>query len=103
MNVPGGAMHSAEEQNHTTSGVIGAAIEVYRHLGPGLLESTYLLCLCEELRLRKTSFRREVSIPIRYKGRKLAVGIESISWWAKPSRSSSSAWKPFFLFMKPSC
>jgi GxxExxY protein len=67
-------MHSTEELNHTTSGVIGAAIEVHRHLGPGLMESTYLVCLCEELRLRKISSQREVSIPISYKGKEVGCG-----------------------------
>ena len=51
-----------------TDQVIGAAIEVHRHLGPGLLESAYEQCLCHELSVRKISFRRQVRQPITYKG-----------------------------------
>jgi GxxExxY protein len=40
-----------------TEQIIGAAIEVHRHLGPGLLESAYEECLCHELQLRGFSFR----------------------------------------------
>jgi GxxExxY protein len=53
--------------------IIGAAVEVHRALGPGLLESSYQHCLCHELALRKIQFEREVPIPIRYKG----LGLES--------------------------
>jgi GxxExxY protein len=48
--------------------VIGAAIEVHRELGPGLLESTYEVCLCEELRIRGIRWERQVALPVRYKG-----------------------------------
>ena len=48
--------------------IISAAIEVHKHLGPGLLESAYELCLCHELHLRGISFRRQVPLPIHYKG-----------------------------------
>ena len=43
--------------------VIGAAIEVHRTLGPGILESSYRECLCRELCLRKISFQREPHCP----------------------------------------
>jgi GxxExxY protein len=60
---------------HTTNGisekVIGAAIEVHRHLGPGLLESSYHACLCRELVLREVSYQSEVVLPLQYKGVKL--------------------------------
>ena len=46
--------------NKTTEAIIGAAIEVHRHLGPGLLESAYEECLCEELSIRKVPFKRLV-------------------------------------------
>jgi GxxExxY protein len=55
-----------------TRKVIGAAIEVHKALGPGLLESVYEQCLCRELDLRGIAFEREVSVPISYKGIKLA-------------------------------
>ena len=48
--------------------VIGAAIEVHRALGPGLLESTYQACLCHELTLRGLDWVQQKEIPLRYKG-----------------------------------
>jgi GxxExxY protein len=51
--------------------VIGACIEVHRALGPGLLESAYEECLCRELYLCGMPFRRQVPLPIEYKGAKL--------------------------------
>jgi GxxExxY protein len=57
-----------------TEAVIGAAIEVHRTLGPGLLESAYELCLCHELKLQKIEFNRQVEVPITYKGVKLDCG-----------------------------
>jgi len=52
--------------------VIGLAIEVHRHLGPGLLESAYEDCLCHELSLAGIPHARQVMLPVRYKG--LEVG-----------------------------
>ena len=49
--------------------VNGAAIEVHRELGPGLLESIYHTCLIEELIERGIEFQTEVKIPVRYKGK----------------------------------
>jgi GxxExxY protein len=54
--------------------VIGAAIEVHRALGPGLLESAYEECLCHELKLRTVSFERQVALPVTYKGIQLDCG-----------------------------
>ncbi len=51
-----------------TEQIIGAAIEVHRHLGPGVLESAYEKCLSHELTLRGIKFRRQVKLPITYKG-----------------------------------
>lgn len=53
---------------------IGAAIEVHRHLGPGLLESSYHACLCRELELREIPYHSEVVLPLEYKGIQLAKG-----------------------------
>jgi GxxExxY protein len=52
--------------------VIGACIEVHRHLGPGLLESLYECALCEELAMRNVPFVRQFAFPMTYKGRDLA-------------------------------
>jgi GxxExxY protein len=50
-----------------TEKVIGAAIEVHKALGPGLLESAYEECLCHELALNKIAFERQKPLPLRYK------------------------------------
>lgn len=60
--------------NSLTHEIVGAAIDVHRHLGPGLLESAYRECLCHELRLRGIDFRRELNLPVRYKGITLDCG-----------------------------
>src|SRR6266446_7264346 len=54
--------------------VIGLAIEVHRHLGPGLLESAYEECLCFELKQADIEHRRQVSLPIVYKDVRLDCG-----------------------------
>ena len=59
------------EINRLTDRVIACAIEVHRHLGPGLLESAYEECLCYELNRAGISFRRQIPLPIEYKGSKL--------------------------------
>ncbi|TWU13058.1 hypothetical protein CA54_18840 [Symmachiella macrocystis] len=51
-----------------SSEIFGAAIEVHRQLGPGLLESAYQRCLCHELNLREIPFRKEIELPVQYKG-----------------------------------
>jgi GxxExxY protein len=51
--------------------VIGCAIEVHRHIGPGLLESLYETCLCDELASAGLSFVRQRPFPVIYKGRRL--------------------------------
>ena len=53
---------------------IGAAIEVHRQLGPGLLESSYHACLCRELELREIPHHSEVALPLEYKGLQIAKG-----------------------------
>ena len=62
------------QENIVSEAVIGAAIEVHRHLGPGLLESAYESCLCRELELRGLSFERQQSLPISYKGQSVECG-----------------------------
>jgi GxxExxY protein len=58
--------------NRLTNQIIGAATEVHRHLGPGLLESAYEECLCYELNERSIQFERQVPVPVSYKKLKLS-------------------------------
>ena len=60
--------------NQITGAIIGAAIEVHRALGPGLLESAYEECLCRELSLRQVPFERQRSLSVEYKGLDLDCG-----------------------------
>ena|SRR6266568_4888440 len=60
--------------NEITEAIIGAAIEVHRALGPGLLESAYRQCLCHELQLRGLPFVCERPSPVIYKGLRLDCG-----------------------------
>lgn len=62
------------KENDLSYEIIGAAIEVHRHLGPGLLESAYEECLCHELKVRNIQFRRQVALPVDFKGMKLDCG-----------------------------
>lgn len=63
-----------EHLESAASAVIGAAIEVHRRLGPGLLESVYERCLIYELDKRGVGARTQVSLPIRYDGMELDAG-----------------------------
>ena len=63
-----------DDINNLTGSIIGAAIEVHRILGPGLLESAYEECLCRELALRSIAFERQKDLPIYYKGVALNCG-----------------------------
>ena len=57
-----------EDKDPLTETVIGAAIEVHRLMGPGLLESIYQQCMEEELRLRGCDCQPQARVPLRYKG-----------------------------------
>jgi GxxExxY protein len=63
--------------NELTEAIIGSAMEVHRALGPGLLESTYEMCLCRELSIRGVRFERQVPIAVEYKGVKLDCGYRA--------------------------
>lgn len=65
---------SMDELNKITEAIIGAAIEVHRALGPGLLESAYVTCLVYELRERGFNVLQEVPLPLIYKEVKLDCG-----------------------------
>jgi GxxExxY protein len=60
--------------NDISKTVIGAAIDVHRAVGPGLLESAYEECLCHELKLRNLDYERQKDLPISYKGVTLNTG-----------------------------
>jgi GxxExxY protein len=64
----------ASGTNDLTAKIIGAAIEVHKALGPGLLESAYESCLAYELSLLKIGFERQVPLPVRYKSLPLDCG-----------------------------
>jgi GxxExxY protein len=57
-----------EEVERVATAVIGAAIEVHRHLGPGFIERIYHEALCEELHLREVPYERECPVVVNYKG-----------------------------------
>lgn len=65
---------SAEQMNRLTGIIIGAAIEVHRILGPGLLESAYEACLAFELKKRGLKVERQVELPLCYKEMNLDCG-----------------------------
>ena len=89
-----------------TDKVIGLTIEVHRTLGPGLLETVYESCLCQELSAADISFQRQIPIPVSYKGQQLAAGfradvvvqaellleIKSVEKLAAPAREDWSLW-----------
>ncbi len=60
-----------------TERVIGLAIAVHRHLGPGLLESVYEEALCFELAATAIPFARQVPVPVIYRGQQIAAGFRA--------------------------
>ncbi len=62
------------EENEISRKIIGAAIEVHKVLGPGLLESAYEMGLERELKIRGLNVRRQVALPLVYKGEKCDIG-----------------------------
>jgi GxxExxY protein len=62
------------KENELSNKIIGAAIEVHKILGPGLLESAYEECLCRELDLNGINFERQKPLPVNYKGTHLDCG-----------------------------
>jgi GxxExxY protein len=63
-----------EESDRLSREIIGAALEIHRTIGPGLLESAYEECLAHELSLRRIAFKRQLSLPLRYKAVSLDCG-----------------------------
>jgi GxxExxY protein len=60
-----------------THAIIGAAIDVHKELGPGLLEAVYEECLCYELTSRQIQFERQKPIPVVYRGAKMDCGYRA--------------------------
>jgi GxxExxY protein len=63
-----------DELNRVSEAIIGAALEVHREIGPGLLESAYTVCLAFELLTRGLNVEREKALPIVYKNQRLDCG-----------------------------
>ena len=61
-------------ENQLSHEIIGAALEVHKALGPGLLESAYEECLAREFALCSLAFERQVSLPVNYKGTAVDAG-----------------------------
>jgi GxxExxY protein len=57
-----------DDVNRLGERIVGALIEVHRHLGPGLLESAYEVAFCHELALNRIPFERQIPVPVAYKG-----------------------------------
>jgi GxxExxY protein len=64
-----------KQLNFLTYTIIGAAIEVHKNLGPGLLESIYHQCMIKELNIRQVKFETELSIPVVYKSEKIESNL----------------------------
>lgn len=69
-----GTEDTEESSKRQSSDILGAAIEVHRRPGPGLLESAYEACLCREMRFRSIPFERQVVLPLEYRGMKVDCG-----------------------------
>ena len=72
-----------------TESIIGAAIEVHKELGPGMLESVYEACLAYELSRRGRRVLRQVRLPIKYKGLKTLCSLRS-RWFLPQTVAFSS-------------
>ncbi|MBK7102843.1 MAG: GxxExxY protein [Flavobacteriales bacterium] len=67
-------------ENELATEVIGAAIEVHREMGPGLLESIYEECLLHEIRERGIHAEQQVAIPVLYKGKRIKNDLRLDLW-----------------------
>lgn len=71
------ALQTKDRLNEVSGMVLGAAIDVHKELGPGLLESAYETCLAYELAQRGLNVRRQVELPVTYKGVHLDCGYRA--------------------------
>ena len=69
-----GTKDTKDSERDSTYDVVGAAIEVHRQLGPGLLESAYEACLSREILLRGLDVQRQVPLPVQYRGLQVDCG-----------------------------
>lgn len=65
-------LHGADTDNSMTHRIIGCALAVHRELGPGLLEAVYESALCVEMKATGVEFRRQVGVPLYYRGELIA-------------------------------
>jgi len=65
----------SEREEQIATKIVDAAYNVYKNLGPGLLENIYEVCFCHELSKRDLSFQRQVTVPIVYDGIHLSDGL----------------------------
>ena len=63
-----------DDLNDVSRAIVDAALKVHKALGPGLLESTYRLCLAHELKLRGYSVQQELPVPVKFEGLTLDAG-----------------------------
>lgn len=68
-------MNTQEYINDLAYEIVGCAIAVHKELGPGLLESIYEQCFCEELSIKNLSFVRQVFVPVKYRNRELNIDL----------------------------
>ena len=92
-----------EPRDPLTANVIGAAIEVHKALGPGLLESVYEQCLAIELSDRGVRFERQVPVPVVFKGRRLDQGYRLDFLVEDQLILELKAAESLLPVMKPSC
>jgi GxxExxY protein len=71
--------------NALSERIIGCAIEVHRELGPGLLESVYETALCIELKAVAIDFKRQVGIPLYYKGELISEHVTAVTRFIRRS------------------
>ena len=90
-------------EKELTEKIIGAAIEVHRAIGPGLLESAYQLCLAQESRMQNIAFEEQVPLKLNYKGIELDGGYKIDFIFDKRVVIEIKAVETVLLFMKPNC
>ena len=82
------------QQDSFTGKIIGYAIEVHRHLGPGLLESVYKQCLAHEFCINDIEYKIEAPLPVKYKGILLDCGYRR-SEERRVRKECRSRWSPY--------